>query len=790
MEVFRVSKRVSDSKRRKTITSVNDKVIQMKAKVMREGWVVSGSTPRISSNSGKKNRASFSGTEGWKVVGVSVDSEHSRNGVKRQLVAEKAQLHVMSDEVIISESKLPSLKYEPESLNDLTLDNVVAIGDAERKSSGAFFKASVDNHYGSTEFHHVSGKCYFLILRYPSRLHFRGVISITPVIGSTSFLGFEFPCNAKSYLLFSPKGTSPLFLQSVGRINKGDFESLPKIPGIGASVLDRVGLQDSAILIEPACGEQWEMLVGSFSRILNFNPLIPIVKENKRKPPELDVEANLKVEFVQPEDSVAYSRFHDENSEWYQLSDSVLNIEGDKDPFRLMVFGGKGVGKSTFMRYMVNRWLSKNQARTQSELLNSRKRALLYVDFDPGQSEFMPPGCISATLITEPLLGPNYTHLKDPERAFCIGDLNVEKCPDWYLKCAVELLKFCHSDPALHDIPWFINTMGFCRGIGADLAVKLVQLCHPTHVIQITSRFSRRNFDPIDLLSWNSVSVWKGMDWNPSISNIKGCVVPKYFYHHLWSLAERSAAEEVAQTAAENGTQSATFQDSEEIEDIDSEWGLPASQCRDLCTLAYFSRMVSGPKYSVLQPTPHMIKLSDLTLSIPSPLLKPQMITTAFNARLVALCDFESCREKTVQEIHMSEEDASEVNHNAIPEREKLPWERVLKPNNSLHPRVLFHMPLAPCLGFGIVRAIDNVGHRLFLTTPLGKDVLASVNLLATSPSIGSLPKALYLEPLKGNLKRKRSIPYILSCQKHSILNRPGPRVFNFPNKILPGNKT
>lgn len=70
---------------------------------------------------------------------------------------------------------------------------------------------------------------------------------------------------------------------------------------------------------------------------------------------------------------------------------------------RTVLIGGKSVGKSTFLRYMVNKSLTKWEK-------------VLVLDFDLGQSEFTLPGCVSAVLVEQPLLGTNFTHLMDPIR--------------------------------------------------------------------------------------------------------------------------------------------------------------------------------------------------------------------------------------------------------------------------------------------------------------------------------------------------------------------------------------
>lgn len=66
-----------------------------------------------------------------------------------------------------------------------------------------------------------------------------------------------------------------------------------------------------------------------------------------------------------------------------------------------VICGGKSAGKSTFLRYYVNKLLAQGP--------------ILVIDLDPGQCEFTVAGNVSATVVTEPLLGPNFTHLRTPE---------------------------------------------------------------------------------------------------------------------------------------------------------------------------------------------------------------------------------------------------------------------------------------------------------------------------------------------------------------------------------------
>lgn len=58
----------------------------------------------------------------------------------------------------------------------------------------------------------------------------------------------------------------------------------------------------------------------------------------------------------------------------------LLFCRSDDGQPRLLVAGGKGVGKSTFLRFLVNRVLAEVGA------------PVLVVDLDPGQAEFTVPG--------------------------------------------------------------------------------------------------------------------------------------------------------------------------------------------------------------------------------------------------------------------------------------------------------------------------------------------------------------------------------------------------------------
>ncbi|XP_033253074.1 polynucleotide 5'-hydroxyl-kinase NOL9-like isoform X2 [Drosophila miranda] len=162
---------------------------------------------------------------------------------------------------------------------------------------------------------------------------------------------------------------------------------------------------------------------------------------------------------------------------------------------RLMVTGGKGVGKSTLLRYLLNRHL------------NAFPR-LLFIDLDIGQPEIFLQQTVSCTVIEEPLLGPGFLLNKQPDRAHVVGDTNIVMYHEQYFEAVVQLMSHIQNNPEYANMPFLINTMGYNRGFGLELMALLVDYIKPTDVVQISSTLPMNNFK--SLLDWSTLSKVKG----------------------------------------------------------------------------------------------------------------------------------------------------------------------------------------------------------------------------------------------------------------------------------------
>ncbi|KAG2338562.1 hypothetical protein BDR05DRAFT_969131 [Suillus weaverae] len=158
------------------------------------------------------------------------------------------------------------------------------------------------------------------------------------------------------------------------------------------------------------------------------------------------------------------------------------------DPIPLSVYvvkGPKKSGKSTFARTLLNRLLARFQR-------------VAYLECDVGQSEFTPGGLVALNVVDNPVFGPPFTHPSLPYRAHYVGATSPRCSPAHYLAAVQALLETFKLevqtsmpddesiDTRVTDVtPLVVNTMGWTKGLGADLNAKIEELVEPTHVFEI-----------------------------------------------------------------------------------------------------------------------------------------------------------------------------------------------------------------------------------------------------------------------------------------------------------------
>lgn len=184
---------------------------------------------------------------------------------------------------------------------------------------------------------------------------------------------------------------------------------------------------------------------------------------------------------------------------WEEIS-SNLEIN---DRSILMFCGGKNNGKSSLVRYLINKYNQEHNS------------YIIYMDFDPGQPEMTTPGVVSAHIIrstAQPLKSPTYLNVfqHEPIAMASVGGTNMSVNPQMY----IENCRHIYNQVKEYQIsqkekrPIFVNTMGHIRNVGLAMLMDLIKICHPTNltVINIESDPMRTIYADLSPRAMNTTS--------------------------------------------------------------------------------------------------------------------------------------------------------------------------------------------------------------------------------------------------------------------------------------------
>lgn len=351
------------------------------------------------------------------------------------------------------------------------------------------------------------------------------------------------------------------------------------------------------------------------------------------------------------------------------LEASLSSAQQQSDrPQRIVVCGAKGVGKSTYCRYLVNRLLSQHGM-------------VAFLDTDLGQSELTPPGMVSLHALVSPLLGPGFTHMRTPLRAFFCGGTNPGNDPLYYMQAVKSLLRLYErkwgQDSAAH-VPLVINTDGWIKSMGHDLLCGVIESANPDHVVQLLATTKNKQFDVPTTGVWriHSIAPWDpvGVTQNPARSSkeMRLYRLHTYFLSHSVCALERSQLQNLHVTQEKNRVDDQIYR-----------------------------------AYASLKPV--AVPFDAVEIAFAGSSVPPSQVLFSLNGSLVGLC-MAPPRENEQQAANKEEDD-----------------------DEDRPPRIRLGPAHAPCLGVGIIRAIDKDRRLLLVLSPLPLEQLQRVNLLVRS---------------------------------------------------------
>ncbi|OQN98812.1 hypothetical protein B0A48_15158 [Cryoendolithus antarcticus] len=162
-----------------------------------------------------------------------------------------------------------------------------------------------------------------------------------------------------------------------------------------------------------------------------------------------------------------------------QIAGRVNERDGD---LRVITLGPKSSGKSTFNRQICNAIA----ARTP-------KKRCLYLDLDPGQPEFGPPGQVSLVEVRAPILGHAFTHpASKKSKSYrllvtnTLASTSFKDDPEHYIACVRDIMVGYRARVQGKDAqPLIVNASGWVTGLGATVMIDLLDVLGITDTVLI-----------------------------------------------------------------------------------------------------------------------------------------------------------------------------------------------------------------------------------------------------------------------------------------------------------------
>uniref|UniRef100_A0A8C5HPM8 Polynucleotide 5'-hydroxyl-kinase NOL9 n=1 Tax=Gouania willdenowi TaxID=441366 RepID=A0A8C5HPM8_GOUWI len=482
-----------------------------------------------------------------------------------------------------------------------------------------------------------------LVMQKEQTLCFRGKCFLTCLYGRVEVMGFTIEEGQQSYPLYSPASHSPLNIRclespAVARDDRAEASLILQqylLPASRKKLLKKVRPNSSIILLEPIETPLTRFL-SSFSELSKlFSPPIS----------ELLWHIFIFIVVLRHVSLVKRPFF--------------FVSTGDMDGCAvILVCGAKNVGKSTFNRFLIN------------TLLN-HTASVDYLEADLGQTEFTPSGCLSLTTVTDPLLGPPFTHQQTPDHMIYYGESSCESDLDRYLESLKSLWRRRSQS---QERTLVINTMGWVKGFGLQLLVDMIRLFPVTHVVQLC----HSGVTQCPALTSDYVRTADGYQTRPPAQTAlemftESPVTPRSYTHFL-----------VQSEFLDVGRQGTAKHQR-------------TNEQRELSMLGYLSQLQSddpGPVRALHSLTPYQVPYMAVALGVLHCEVEPSHMFYASNASLVGLC----CLAEKVE--------------------------------SRRGPVLLSQAPICPCVGFGVLRGIDVERGLYFLLTPIDPSILRKVNCL------------------------------------------------------------
>jgi polynucleotide 5'-hydroxyl-kinase GRC3/NOL9 len=431
--------------------------------------------------------------------------------------------------------------------------------------------------------------------------------------------------------------------------------------------------------------------------------------------------------------------------------------------YQIVFCGAKSVGKSTCLRYCLNRLLSTNTA-------------VAVLDADPGQPEYTLPGMMQLTFVSQPNLQPPHVHVtrlhcheENADTAFRVlqryyfGSITTASDPVTYLRHVASLVQ--QYQELCPDLPLIINLDGWIKDLGFSILTTLLQeTLQPRHVVQISGDSLSKVLDLSSVVlsatilhrCWAYQLSERPLGLATNVTETSGGNVPpserppfKRSASSVLSEGDLSVADPQPMEESEKGVVSSITPTTSFI---------PASVLRDIRLIAYF--MVTAETNtdsnhradSDLWDTIRVSSqgLDDSNYRIGNALAAARPFVVALDALDVRFTQSEWSRDIRSKDRLLDALNGSLV---GLCQRQ----EEEVMDDAGKTPSLL------PCVGLGLVRSVDSARRLLFLLTPVKLATLQSVNCLLLGTNV-HLPVHCYFRGIHAE-----AFPYLSFQEKNEM---------------------
>ncbi|VUZ56313.1 unnamed protein product, partial [Hymenolepis diminuta] len=390
-------------------------------------------------------------------------------------------------------------------------------------------------------------------------------------------------------------------------------------------------------------------------------------------------------------ESASFGEAYVEALELRDLIHSLSNVQETRG-LKIIVCGPSNSGKSSLLRRLVNHLLGDHEV-------------VAFLDCDPGQTEFTPPGVLGLTIVKNFILGSPFTHPLDglfkPKRQCFFGGISPSVNPSFY----VDSLRYVFEafGEMQGQMPLVINTMGWTQGLGLTLLIEQIVITKPDVVVQLYLDGQRAN-TRLNLPELTPQYLYKSSGWgHTDLSR-------ETFNHRVVHIPSMSKGGPGGFTSSQD-QRDLTLLAHLLTGLVDAPTSLPGSgpRGRGITPLGH-------PTAHLLDCLPYRVPLTSSAdpdiqgaiavhlLHQPSDVLQMVPVYTLpgilnyLNGTLVALCSVDKGN--------------------------------ISRPSGPDGLSVLSRDPCCDCIGLAVVRAIDPSAGVIYLTTGIPQEELANVNAL------------------------------------------------------------